>query len=223
MDFHFSQFEILTGTGALFLCLFFISVFSEASDIEDELGAEVAAAVGQQDLFWASVEAQGQRIRLSGAAPDHQAKVQAGEIAEGIFGVSAVINEIDIIGETGTCQREFDQYLEKESVTFKTGRADISESSYPLLGMLASIARNCDARIEIAAHTDAKGDAAVNLKLSERRADAVRKYLVSSGVPAEDVEAAGYGETQPVATNDTEEGRRMNRRVEFRVIGRGDA
>ena len=174
MDVRFSPFDIFTGAGATFLCLVFVCVFSEASGIEEQLGAEVAAKVAEQKLFWASVEPHGQRIVLSGAAPDHAAKMQAGVLASSVYGVTAVNNEIAIIGEAGTCQREFDQYLQAEQVTFKSGRADISEASLPLLGMLASVIRNCGVRVEIAAHTDSEGDSAINLKLSQRRADAVR-------------------------------------------------
>ncbi len=219
MDFRFSQFEIFTTTGALFLCLVFVCVFSEASDIEDALGTAVTEAVGKQNLFWVSVEAQGQNIVLTGAAPDYQAKKQAGEIGIGVQGVSSVDNQIAIIGEAGTCQKEIDDYLNDERVSFKTGKSTLSESSYPLLGMLASIARNCDARIEIAGHTDSRGDAAINLKLSQRRADAVRKYLVQSGVNLGWVKAIGYGESQPIADNATEAGRKANRRIELRVLG----
>ncbi len=219
MDFRFSQFEIFTATGALFLCLVFVCVFSEASDIEDALGTEVSEAVGKQSLFWVSVEAQGQNIVLTGAAPDYQAKKQAGEIATGVQGVSNVDNQIAIIGEAGTCQKEIDDYLNDERVSFKTGKSTLSESSYPLLNMLASIARNCNTRIEIAGHTDSRGDAAINLKLSQRRADAVRKYLVQSGVNLGWVKAIGYGESQPIADNATEAGRKANRRIELRVLG----
>ncbi len=219
MDFRFSQFEIFTTTGAIFLCLVFICVLSEASDIEDALGSEVTQAVGGQDLFWASVEAQGQHIVLTGAAPDYPAKKRAGKIAQSITGVSGVDNQIAIIGEAGTCQKEIDHYLNDERVSFKTGKASLSEASYPLLGMLASVARNCNARIEIAGHTDSRGDASVNLKLSQRRADAVRKYLVQSGVHIDWVKAIGYGETQPIADNTTQAGRKANRRIELRVLG----
>ncbi len=219
MDVRFSPFEIYTGTGALFLCLVFIAVFSEASAIEDELGAAVAGKIADQELFWSSVEPQGQRIVLSGAAPDHRVKIAAGDLAAQVNGVSVVRNEISVIGEAGTCQREFDQYLRDERVSFKSGRADLSDGSLGLLGMLASVIRNCDVRVEIAAHTDAEGDSAINLKLSQRRAEMVRKYLVSSGVPVDYITARGYGESQPIADNGTADGRAANRRVEFRVIG----
>ncbi len=219
MDLRFSQFEILTGTGALFLCLVFVCVFSEASDIEEELGARALEAVRQQDLFWAGVEPQGQAIRLTGAAPHYQAKKKAGEIAASVNGVTSVVNEIAIIGEAGTCQQEIDGFLARERVSFKSGRAELHESSFPILDMLASIARNCGARLEVAGHTDAVGDANVNMKLSQRRADLVRKHLVRRGVAAERVEARGYGETQPIADNSTNDGRKSNRRIEFRVLG----
>ena len=219
MDLRFSQFEVITTTGSFFVCLFFVCVFLEASDIEQELGATAAEAVSQENLFWASVTPSGQQIVLTGAAPDYNSKKRAGEIAANVAGVTAVDNQIVIIGEAGTCQSEFNDFLAKERVTFKKGKAELTDSSYPLLTLLASVARNCNTRLEIASHTDAEGDAAINMKLSQRRADAVRKYLVQSGVAAEQLEATGYGETQPIADNDTDEGRRANRRVEFRVIG----
>lgn len=219
MDFRFSQFEVLTSTGSFFVCLLFVCVFLEASEIEQELGARTAEAVGRQNLFWASVEPSGQEIVLTGAAPDYASRKQAGEIAAGVSGVTGVDNRIAIIGEAGTCQRELDDYLAKEKVTFRKGKTELTDSSYPVLGLLASVARNCNARLEVASHTDAEGDATINLKLSQRRADAVRKYLVQSGVAPEQVEARGYGEAQPIADNTTEEGREANRRVEFRVIG----
>lgn len=72
--------------------------------------------------------------------------------------------------------------------------------------------------VEVAGHTDADGDEIYNLKLSQRRADAVRDYLLEAGASSEQVSARGYGEYKPVADNATEEGRAANRRVELRVL-----
>ena len=143
----------------------------------------------------------------------------AGAIASNTWGVTTVANDIAIIGEAGTCQQEIDELLSNQRVSFRAGRAELAEASFPVLGMLASLARGCGVRLEIAAHTDAKGDSEINLRLSQRRADAVRKHLVQSGVHAEQLVAKGYGETQPLADNDTSAGRKVNRRVEFRVLG----
>ena len=104
MGLRFSQFEVLTAAGSFFFCLLFVCVFLEASDIEQELGATAAKAVGEQSLFWASVEPAGQQIILTGAAPDHASKHRAGEIVAAVDGVTSVDNQIAVIGEAGTCQ-----------------------------------------------------------------------------------------------------------------------
>jgi len=69
----------------------------------------------------------------------------------------------------------------------------------------------------IEGHTDSKGSDAYNLKLSKQRAAAVRDYLIESGIVGTRIEATGLGESQPTASNATEEGRAENRRVEFKV------
>lgn len=72
--------------------------------------------------------------------------------------------------------------------------------------------------IEIAGHTDNTGDSAYNKKLSQARAESVRSYLIKKGVPASRMLAKGYGAEQPVADNDDETGRQLNRRTEVRII-----
>ena len=74
-------------------------------------------------------------------------------------------------------------------------------------------------KVEVAGHTDSVGDEHFNQQLSEQRAEAVKEYLVRQGVGADRFTVVGYGETSPRASNDTVEGRRLNRRVEIRVIG----
>ncbi len=64
------------------------------------------------------------------------------------------------------------------------------------------------------------GSDSYNQRLSEDRANAVRNYLIEQGVSSDRIEAVGYGEKQPVATNDTEEGRQLNRRVEFKILAK---
>ena len=75
-----------------------------------------------------------------------------------------------------------------------------------------------DVRIEIGAHTDSKGSDNYNLKLSQRRATSVYEFLVANGINPARLEAHGYGERMPIASNSTDEGRQINRRVEFRII-----
>ncbi len=219
MDFRFSQFEILTGAGTLLLCLFFVCVFTEASAIENAVATEVTEAVDTPDLYWSSVEVHGQAVVLTGSAPDVPAMRQAEQRAWNVAGVTDVTNNINVIGEAGSCQQELNDYLARENISFKTGKAEVAESSYHTLGMLAMIVRTCDTLVEIAGHTDDRGDAEINLRLSQRRADTVAKHMVRHGVAADRIRAVGYGETQPIAQNGTEAGRKSNRRIEFRVLG----
>lgn len=116
------------------------------------------------------------------------------------------------------CQQLFNDLLGKARVRFETGRADIDRDSAGLLDRLVEIALRCpSANIEIAGHTDAEGDDAANQVLSQKRAQAVVDYLVKAGLPADRFTAMGYGSSQPVAANDTGEGRAQNRRIEFMV------
>jgi OOP family OmpA-OmpF porin len=82
--------------------------------------------------------------------------------------------------------------------------------------------RDPAARIEIRAYTDNVGSAQYNQRLSERRAQGVRQMFISSGVDAERVAAFGEGENSPVASNESEQGRAQNRRVELRFVGLGN-
>ncbi|NOX49352.1 MAG: OmpA family protein [Gammaproteobacteria bacterium] len=219
MDFRFSQFEILTGAGTLIVCLFFICVFTEVSAIENEIGASVTEAVASEELYWSGVEVSGQTVLLTGSAPDVPAKHDAEKRAWTIPGVTAVSNTIQVIGEAGTCQRQLDEYLTKERISFKTGKADVADASYHTISMLAMIVRSCSTPLEIAGHTDSKGDAEINLLLSQRRADVVARHLVRHGVKPSQLKAVGYGESQPIADNGSDAGRKQNRRIEFRVLG----
>lgn len=73
-------------------------------------------------------------------------------------------------------------------------------------------------RVMLSGHSDSTGDAAANLRLSQARADVIKNYLVSKGVPATKIVITAMGETQPVATNTTAQGRAQNRRTELRII-----
>ena len=108
--------------------------------------------------------------------------------------------------------------LAKGKIRFESGRATIDPDSVGLLDRLVETALRCPAaNIEIAGHTDADGEDGFNQMLSEKRAQAVVDYLVKAGLPAGQFTATGYGSTQPVASNDTDEGKAQNRRIDFLV------
>jgi len=104
-------------------------------------------------------------------------------------------------------------------VNFETGKSVLTAGSYSVLDQVAaSLRANPDIRIEIAGYTDATGSAAVNLKLSQGRAAAVRTYLARKGVAPTRTIARGYGPRNPIATNSTQAGRAQNRRVELHKL-----
>src|SRR5712691_1192971 len=92
-----------------------------------------------------------------------------------------------------------------------------SESRSTLLDLANNFQRYPDETVSVEGHTDNIGSPAYNQTLSERRADSVRDYLAGQGVSSSRVTAIGYGETRPKATNDTPEGRQLNRRVEIHI------
>ena len=105
------------------------------------------------------------------------------------------------------------------NVFFETGSADLNAASYYELGILAQILKNNQsAKVEISGHTDSDGDYETNLQLSDRRAKAAYDYLKSQGIRGSQIKSAGYGPAQPVDSNETEEGKQNNRRVEFKVL-----
>ena len=107
--------------------------------------------------------------------------------------------------------------LTLQGVTFVTAKADLlPESSTALDRVAESLAANPDVKIAVEGYTDNRGGAVTNRKLSQARADAVRNYLISKGVPADNVTAKGFGSAKPVASNTAEAGRAQNRRVELR-------
>jgi OOP family OmpA-OmpF porin len=116
------------------------------------------------------------------------------------------------------CQQLFADLLGKGKIRFESGRANIDPDSAGLLDRLIETALRCPTTtIEIAGHTDSAGEDAANQALSEKRAQAVVDYLVKAGLPAARFAAVGYGSTQPVADNESDEGKAQNRRIEFLV------
>ena len=107
---------------------------------------------------------------------------------------------------------------ERGRIRFEPGRASINPDSAGLLDRLIETAMRCPGvEIEIAGHTDTDGEDAYNQALSEKRAQAVADFLVKAGLPASRFRAVGYGSTQPIAGNDTDQGKEQNRRIEFLV------
>ncbi len=106
--------------------------------------------------------------------------------------------------------------LTLEGVNFDNDKATLRPDAYGILDKAATTLKEWgNVKVEVAGHTDSRSDDDYNQKLSQRRAEAVRTYLIGKGVAADRLTAKGYGESSPVADNETEEGRFKNRRVEL--------
>lgn len=139
--------------------------------------------------------------------------VEGGEAA-----VGAAVATLDAGTSVAQCQRAFSDTMSGRNVTFDSGTDRINQESARLLDAVTAIGILCQSHtIEIAGHTDQTGTETANQRLSERRANAVRDYLIERGVPATALEAVGYGESQLLDSRNTPEAHERNRRTEFIV------
>lgn len=105
-----------------------------------------------------------------------------------------------------------------KNLEFDFGKSTLRPTSFPSLDRVAQLLIDKNFSLKLAGHTDNVGSNDANLKLSKDRAESIKTYLVSKGANASRIEATGYGETQPIATNKTAAGRQQNRRVEFTLF-----
>jgi outer membrane protein OmpA-like peptidoglycan-associated protein len=113
---------------------------------------------------------------------------------------------------------EIGQVVRLNNVFFDFDKYDLRPESFVELDRVVKLLRENPAiEIEMSAHTDARGSDEYNVKLSHNRAASVRTYIISQGIAETRIVSKGYGETKPVDTNETDEGRQMNRRVEFTI------
>ncbi len=123
-----------------------------------------------------------------------------------------------VIETEDACQKEITRVKGDSRINFRYGKSEIDPSSFALLNNLAAVAKRCpDFQIRVEGHTDSDGSDAYNQALSERRATTVAAYLADQDVSRANITAKGFGESRPVATNATAEGKRQNRRIDFVV------
>ena len=173
------------------------------------LGAPTGAAAGSA-IAGSDPRAGGVRM---GAA--------AGALAVGLIGkyLDDQAKELDAI-PGAEVQRRDDSLLVhfSDAILFKTGRSSLMPGAYDRLGSLAGTLNSYpDSDVIVKGHSDGAGSETFNQRLSEERADRVRNYLVSEGVSPHRLTAIGFGESLPIASNETHEGRALNRRVEIEI------
>ena len=121
--------------------------------------------------------------------------------------------------ELQTTQKALDTLLKHKRVEFVYAKDKLTPKSRKIIDQVVTILKeHINVRVEIGGHTDSDGEAKRNLKLSQKRAEAVKRYLIKQGIAANRLVAKGYGESKPLVKNDTKEHKQINRRVEFNVI-----
>ena len=139
-----------------------------------------------------------------------------------------VSENLDVSNITAYQEIERDLYLSPikvgetvrlNNIFFDTDKATLKETSYAELNRLVQLLKdNGKMKIDLGGHTDSQGNEAYNQQLSDGRVKTVIQYLVESGIAAKRLTGKGYGESKPVASNDTPEGRALNRRAEFTIL-----
>ncbi len=121
------------------------------------------------------------------------------------------------------CVRRINAALEVRKITFAPGSTEIDPDAMETIDAVADLLRECQqVKMEIGGHTDSQGRETMNLQLSQARADAVLNAIMGRRVLTSNLTARGYGEERPVASNETEDGRERNRRIEFTLAVLGE-
>lgn len=163
------------------------------------------------------LQVDGNSVRLTGSV-DNEAQLQKilSKAAESLNATYTIKNALAVDGHS--VQDKLYDLLDRRTVNFESGSAIITANGRRLLNKIAAILRKAGStQILIAGHTDNIGQREANVQLSIERASAVKAYLVKHGVDASMLAVMGYGASQPVASNATQEGRAKNRRIEFTV------
>jgi outer membrane protein OmpA-like peptidoglycan-associated protein len=241
----------LLALGLLWLLAAFFGK-SNAKNLERRAKDVAQEALDKGQYGFAMAEVANSVMVIKGAASDQATKLAACDTAtkglkdKGMIGFGGVVTTLscqisapgDAIaaapitkkpdaviaqkGDSAACQTKLNEASQTAKVGFAKSAATI-ESGQEMLDKVADVAKSCaNFKIEVAGHTDTGGDAAMNMNLSQNRAQSVRSYLISKGVNANQLSAKGYGETKPLVDDHAVMGvdnpeRQKNRRTEFNI------
>ncbi len=194
-----------------------------------ELAQRVHAAELRAGFDGLTVSEQDGTVIIEGQAADATIAASIGAVARSVEGTQLVDNRVVVQGgvldnaanvvvpNNGVSLT--DQLNGIDNITFEVGSADITtEGAVAVDSAAGFLSQDPGARIEIHGHTDSDGETETNQILSQQRAEAVLTALVSRGIDPSRMTAVGFGESQPIAPNVTDDGRATNRRIEFIVL-----
>jgi outer membrane protein OmpA-like peptidoglycan-associated protein len=190
----------------------------EAARQKQEADAARQAALAQQQAAETQAQQAAQAKAVAEAETDKARQAAAKAEAEKAQLRAQLLQQFNAVLQTRDSARGL--IVNMSDVLFDTGSSDLKPSTREKLAKISGILlAHPGLTLQVEGHTDSVGTDEFNMELSGRRADAVRDYLAQQGVPASSMSAKGFGKTQPVASNDTPDGRQKNRRVELVVNG----
>jgi OOP family OmpA-OmpF porin len=189
--------------------------------LSEDRAEAVLAALRAEDLPFVILRARGFGAEdpvADNASPGGRARNRRIEFT--LIDPDEPIEEPPVVAATAAeCVAEIRGLLGEGSIQFAAGSTTIAEESEPVVAAIADALHACpEAAIEVGGHTDSQGSESGNLRISRQRAEAVVAALRSDELPLPGLTARGYGEAEPVADNDTEEGRAKNRRIDFKSL-----
>ncbi len=174
--------------------------------------------VGNAEVEVAALKAEAEAKREAEEETRRKAEVEVAALK------AAAEAEVKRKAEATACRNKFSDIASKGGITFKTGGGALDKRALGTLDELVRTAKSCtNIVITVEGHTDSAGSEEANKHLSQRRAQAVVDYFIGSGLDTNHLKAVGYGETKPIASNDTAQGRAQNRRIQFTISLPGDA
>ncbi len=189
------------------------------------LGSVLKAAVDIPDF---NFDLNGDTLTLTGTAPSEDVKANVEAAAKAAWPNVKIVNNIQVAaaptspapapaGQCANLQADITGLL-GTPINFQTDGFTLAPASQPQLTQIADRLKACpDPRVSVVGHTDSSGNDAINIPLSGNRAKSVADYLVSQGVAADRVTSKGVGSAEPIASNDTPDGKALNRRVDITV------
>lgn len=211
-----------------------IGAWTRAQAIEQQLATDVEQALRLGRFERVAVTVDGRHVVLEGRVADVAQRQRVEAVMAAIDGVAAVNNRLTLAVVPATappppsvttvavdresCQARLDRLLEGAGIDFESSSAELTPGGADVLAQAARELERCASlRVEIGGHTDASGPRDENLTLSLRRAEAVLAGLVAQGIARERLTAVGHGPDRPIVSNETPEGRAVNRRIELLV------
>lgn len=221
---------VLSVAVLAFGSLCFYCLYTHAPMIQQQVLANALSALGASHIPSSGVSVDGRDIMLTGPAGSTQVSGAAQKLAndaDGVWSVSVNVTGAAVAdastrtepapAKTET-QQKLDSLVAQQVVEFNPSSANLTAHGQAVLDQVAQTLSSAPALdCEIQGHTDSHGSADANRDLSFRRAIATKNYLVNKGIAPERLTTKGLGDTQPIASNETAEGRRKNRRINFVV------